>query len=478
MEMEIRAISISNGTGIMANVTMNAMKLNEILIKGRLPLIAVDAVLFLIGFLGNILVICVYQTKLGDQKGRFYIPYLAAADLVAITVTFTFMTLMDVTEALFPSDILCKIFQFLNWACVQISIFLLLVIVLHRYLLICHPLNVRMKIGERKTVVFGVVVLSFVIAIPVAIITGTSSVPMPVEDTVVDGVYCIFNYTHTDEKIYLWCLFVGNIIAMIITTALYIPIGRVVFLKSKGHRKNITGQKPAFDNIAGQTTVQAQNCNNVTQQTQNDNDLSNITQKYNIMKGTTQGKSTQSDTSAMNKPPTGSYVKYFVDSSNPVDNSVICSNVDIPDFETTSPDKRQMAKTVSDNHKMATKASYNRKTEATSPDTNTDAALAEARRHARDEAARRKFTLTFIAVVISYVISFTPFYVIVLNDLDNHGTWFDLKTPPVIINAFLFIHRCYMLNNVMNPIIYSLFDTAFRQELTKMLSKRLCCFND
>ena len=81
--------------------------------------------------------------------------------------------------------------------------------------------------------------------------------------------------------------------------------------------------------------------------------------------------------------------------------------------------------------------------------------------------ARRKFTITLMLVVLFYLISYVPFYIIIFSGVNNLDVW--LYHTTATLNGYLFIHRCYILNNVMNPIIYSMVDPLFRNEMTEML---------
>ena len=152
----------------MANLTSNltARELKVIFRYQRIPLITVTILLFLIGFLGNLSVIVVYKLRLKKSDGRYFIPYLAIADLSAATVTSLFMMILDFTEGFFPSDELCKAFQFLNWSTSQTAVFLLFIIAVHRYLSVCRPLNLGFTRLWRRVAIGLSVAFAYVLGLP------------------------------------------------------------------------------------------------------------------------------------------------------------------------------------------------------------------------------------------------------------------------------------------------------------------------
>ena len=421
-----------------ANITSDLfLEFNRKLVEGRLPLITVNIILFVVGFVGNVLVICVYNTRLKRGRGRFYIPYLAMSDLCSITVSCAVLTLMDVTEAMFPSEKLCKFIQFLNWACVQNSIFLLFVIALHRYLIICHPFRSPLvTIGERKMLVLVVAFLSVITSAPVVIFnSGIRTFPCLFDEQVIYGAFCSFNTKPQDQEQYLWFIFVLNILVMIITTVLYIPIGKTVFSTSvvkyrkKSNIRSCHAQSKCYSKPVSSYAL--------TSNELQTGELAELKKKIDL--------STERESNLFRH-----IIRGNLESENSSD---ILQNTE----ETQMKNKVQQPGGA---RKFSRHMLNGHLTDEHSC----------ARVRKRGKSARRKFTVTFLAVIIFYVISFIPFYVIVLNDMTNLGRWYDLRAPPYKINGFLFIHRSYMLNNVMDPIIYSLFDAVFRRELIKMIS--------
>ena len=372
--------------------TLTAEEWNKILHQGRIPLICGMFLLFCVGSIGNILVISVYKLRMKDQEGRFYIPYLAIADLIATTVTSTFLLLLDFTEALFPSDPLCRFLQFLNWSGVQNSILMLFLIAVHRYLLICRPHNKRLQPSRKRILVACAAATSVIVSIPLLVFSGAVELHVNYKGSNVSGLFCSFNHGDypTGEKVYQGILFGSNIVLLFATTILYIPIGRVVFDKSRKSEQAVNSSSASVNNT-----------NNVSDAETTDAEISTVAHC----------------------------------------NIAACSD--------------ESEEKASNSHQSCKNAPGLK--ESTTANKRTENIL----------NARKKFTITLMMVVFLYVISYVPFYVIIYNGINDLDVWFNL--PPATLNGYLFINRCYILNNVMNPIIYSMFDRVFRNELVGMV---------
>ena len=361
---------------------------NRVLLQGRWPLILATSIIFILGLMGNLMVILVYKFSMPQQEARFYIPFLAMADLVAITVTSSLLVVSDTFEGVFPSDILCKILQFMNRCCVQTSLALLGTIAAHRYRLICQPTAQRLNFRKKKLLICGLFVVSCLTSVPLFVFSGSVLVRVQFMTGDASGHFCSFNTRKypTGERVYEGVLFSLNTLMMLATVGFYIPVGRTVFAKAK-------------------STTSAQ---------QRDIAI-------------------EKDTTSVSNPYDGHKIPSS-DLSNT--NSTVNSTID------------EISSSVQK----------------------------EKRKGRRFQKARnsRKFTMTLIMVVIAYIISYISFYVIVWVRLNDLNAWFN--SPPHRVNGYLFVYRSFMLNNMVNPIIYSIFDSAFRRNLSK-LWRRVTCKN-
>ncbi|KAK3102839.1 hypothetical protein FSP39_014332 [Pinctada imbricata] len=394
-------------------VNLTSLEWNQILRRERTPLTTVTALLFMIGFLGNLIVLVVYKTRMRDSHGRYFIPYLAIADLSATFVTSSFMILMDYTEGIFPSDQLCKALQFLNWSTTQASVFLLFVIAVHRYLSVCRPLDLRITRMWQRAAIAGSVVLSYSFGTPLLAFSGLVTLRVNYKGSNVTGHVCTFNpgTNKIGETVFYNILFIGNIILLCVTTALYIPIGKIIFEKFREREQSQTY------GIKNQSKI-ADDSQNVQSASSND---AGIESRDEI--------STESSSVATNK--------------------IFSTRLNFQSYNLTLTKEKGVTLTPSLSLKSASKRS-------------------KSKRSWRG-GIRSKFTLTLMLVVIFYIISYIPFYVMVSTGINDANVWFNL--PPWRLNGNLFLYRCYIINNVVNPIIYGLFDSTFRKHFLSLCSR-------
>ena len=109
--------------------------------------ISVLLVIFLvIGIVGNILVVLVYKFKMtGKIDDRFFIPVLALIDLLACVLLIALSLTRTLSPVTFSDAVSCKCLNFSAHASSSASLFMLVVIAVHRYQKICRPLGSQMQ---------------------------------------------------------------------------------------------------------------------------------------------------------------------------------------------------------------------------------------------------------------------------------------------------------------------------------------------
>ena len=85
--------------------------------------------------------------------------------------------------------------------------------------------------------------------------------------------------------------------------------------------------------------------------------------------------------------------------------------------------------------------------------------------------ARYNFTLMFATIILVYVLAYLPTLILfMLPGSDPANFWFNRSGAE--LNVLVFLQRAFVLNNIVNPFIYTYFDLSFRNELLQLL----CCF--
>ena len=123
----------------------------------RIPFTYILMVYLLLGLSGNATVLYIYLKKFKTYSdGRFFILVLAVLDMVASVVSCS-VNLFDVTSILNGalSRTGCKLARFLNSATTGVSVLIILVIAIDRYLKICRPNGRQMSLGWKRLTVVG-----------------------------------------------------------------------------------------------------------------------------------------------------------------------------------------------------------------------------------------------------------------------------------------------------------------------------------
>ena len=89
----------------------------------------------------------------------------------------------------------------------------------------------------------------------------------------------------------------------------------------------------------------------------------------------------------------------------------------------------------------------------------------------RQANSSRKVTKIAFAISFCFILSYLPFVAVKLNASIASGKFVSNSTTKAI---FPILARTYIINNVVNPIIYGFLDQTFRQKC-KMLFNRLTC---
>lgn len=219
---------------------------NSHLLLLYIPLDILLVLFIIIGILGNALVIFVYGYKLRLIKdGQFFIPYLAAVDLMGAVICYLFglsMTLMPVT---YDFDILCKTGWLLGTITTFMSVFMLVIIAIQRYMKVCtQKANILTLKWKRFTMIFAFTMAS-VLSSPSVATYGT--VPFESGYRNLTGHIC-GKIGGIGSLIYDIVLAIVVSASCGIIVVLYLLIGRTTYkcMKQSGH--SITNSKIYSEN--------------------------------------------------------------------------------------------------------------------------------------------------------------------------------------------------------------------------------------
>ncbi|VDI69094.1 Hypothetical predicted protein [Mytilus galloprovincialis] len=73
-----------------------------------------------------------------------------------------------------------------------------------------------------------------------------------------------------------------------------------------------------------------------------------------------------------------------------------------------------------------------------------------------------KISVMFLIVTVLFAVSYFPRIIIMIMESADIDFWKTLTTRQY--SFCLFLYRAYLLNNILNPVVYSVFDTSFKKE--------------
>ena len=215
-------------------------ELNEELRSTLLPVTTFVGIETVLGFCGNLLILYVFVFHYHRCNFKYFVLCLSFVD---ITSTLTTMPGEIVTHTywyIYPSPLLCKIKSFFNVFTVCGSMYGLFVISIDRFRKICRPFGWQIKPGVAVILCSVQLLISFIMALPVAFFWGTHSAV-----TVFKGHNITITVCELDENFkatsiplrYTIVLETINSIIMFAMVVIYIFVGRKLFMvksNSKG----------------------------------------------------------------------------------------------------------------------------------------------------------------------------------------------------------------------------------------------------
>lgn len=201
-------------------------------------LIPNNAILFfymVAGLVGNCLVIFIYGFKMtGNKEDRYFIPFLAIADLLAALICSSFGIAQNMMQATFENDYLCKSWWFFAAFTTLTSVFILLIIAVHRYLKVCHPLGKQMSLQWKRFALCIGLAVAFILSVPMTYFYGSDFFLN--EELNIQGFRCsrLSTVDKTGSLIFGGVLVLTAISIIISLICLYAKIGKTI----RGHFKH------------------------------------------------------------------------------------------------------------------------------------------------------------------------------------------------------------------------------------------------
>lgn len=85
----------------------------------------------------------------------------------------------------------------------------------------------------------------------------------------------------------------------------------------------------------------------------------------------------------------------------------------------------------------------------------------------RNKYQTNRFSYMFMTIALLFIITYIPSNILKMCELHHPEMWIEL--PHWRLHVYLFFRQGYILNHVVNPFIYGLFDSGFRRVLVRSL---------
>lgn len=153
---------------------------------------------FIIGFVGNLVVLLVYKFKLTkENESKYFIPILAFVDLMACVIRSPFDLWKNLMPVKYTFLLACQIIWFFFDLFSFLSIFLLGLITFQRYLKVCRPFGSQLTLKPRRICLFVIFILSFSISAPFVMFDETLEIPN--QSLNITGYICGANVIDSDS---------------------------------------------------------------------------------------------------------------------------------------------------------------------------------------------------------------------------------------------------------------------------------------
>ena len=420
--------TVANVTERPTNITIE--ELNAIETSKHIGVLIFCVAVMVVGILGNLLVLIIYKVKFKRTSARTYILALAGADLSVCIIGMPYHVL-DLTMLLvYRYTYVCKVLSFLIGACTNSSIFILLVVGLDRYMKVCRPLKKQIvDFGDRRACLIAVVA-AIVLSIPNAILYGHSTVSTEIKG--VTGVECFIDDNFVGESFTI--SYMGLIILVFIMSLLYLMViygficAKIYQQDKKDGEMNLNKKRTGF-------------CGCLKQQ-DDDDDSGDESEEI------------PSHADALEMSP--------VQGNNKDEQKKTDENTPLAEGDKAAKDSN-----VASNDRIVKVTTKDRPRQKAQNQTSTGMI-----RHVQNkEKHTRKITLMMLTITVVFAISYLPFIIISILTAMLEDYWEDMSQVESVLNDLIL--RIYLVNNAVNPIIYSFWDLRFRRECLSLFL-RMC----
>ncbi|KAK6959822.1 cholecystokinin receptor type A [Biomphalaria glabrata] len=402
---------------------------NELQLEKNLALVPTFiylASLFIMGVIGNPLIILVYSREKKKTATTYFIVSIAVVDLIATLITLPVTFYVNFRSLDMDNIYVCKLYFFVNFTNATISTFLLLAVAVVRYRKICHPLEWQVSTCQARNTNLVIAFSCLFFSIAHIIVHGRLE-----KQTEMPGL-CL-HLCYVDEQLMAtpW----PKVTIGAFTLLFLVDSGVICFLYTriaKQARKQGTNQR-TFSKYCEKNT------GSDSQSSSRDNEL-NCSQITAL-------------------EPTQSSIQWLENTiykSSEKNDVIYCPN---PKEIVKNPNSFHLFKPRGSCHNVCSLSSPNSKLKL-HPDTTN-----------KNTKQKHKKRTTFMLFTITVIYVVTNLTTLILMFVRAAAIDHILALSPVWTSLYSLFFNLFLLNCALNPIIYSLWNKNFRLECFKFFGK-------
>ncbi|VDI41798.1 Hypothetical predicted protein [Mytilus galloprovincialis] len=394
-----------------SNTNIYLEALNNYMVTLLIPNTVFLFFLLFASLVGNGLVVYVYTFKIKSKTDdRYFIPCLAVVDMIACGLGVSFGTMMNFNPLNFRYGLVCKLIWSANTLTATSSSLMLLAIAVQRYIKVSRLSNSSLSPRSRRLTITAIIIISTVISLPCVVLYGGAKVPLQSENTTITGYNCgaLPNVNRDFLFGYSITLLLFCLAGIFALVTLYCVLLRIIY-KQESFRKSIRSAIRPLD----------------------------VNKHHGIPKWNIQVSSSSKCEEA----------KYYVNKSEP------CNT----DMESASYQNEE-----------ADGGHDTKENVSTVPSTIRTRRTSKLTRIICRIKRRHRFSIMFFIITLLFCISFLPRIALMIVESVISNFWDNLSDAEYV--TVLSFYRGYLLNYVVNPVMYLIFDTVFRTSC-----KQMCC---
>ncbi|XP_060568445.1 muscarinic acetylcholine receptor M4-like [Ruditapes philippinarum] len=489
--MESRYIGSGEAIDISRNVSLNVSKtndddfletINNEIFLTKIPAVVYTSVMMILGLPGNITVFYIYFFKWRRSTSRIFILFLAALDTLNCSTTLPMEIYLMRYSVNLDQPLLCKLSRFSTYVMNSASALVLVGIAADRFKRICRPYQRAFSEAQSRYISIGAILFSMATTWPSLFLYGTRRVKLGN----VTGSSCLLQNEYDSSPyplIYFSFMITTTMLTFVILIILYYLVGLQIYRHRRFKLKNCTHVQQIVDEKT--ITAKSEKSNGEKLKSSN-NELNNVEEedcahdKVVVV--------VKAESVVQNDDDENELKPYQLGLPPPCkDVGTSCGLLDIPyqqggqlgsDFNLS-----EITRATSEHSLEGLKVNeLPEPKKAPSPKRKIQKVKEKKKRRrvryllvrgssTLNASGRAKCvncltvrigrsTLMLFFITIAFVISFMPFYVLVIIRQSNSN--FVRGMSKSGLTAFHLFLRSYLLSSAVNPFIYSFCNAQFR----------------